>query len=304
MAYVQIQRGGSATITETFRPAGVPTDLDSAAVPTVTLTRPDGTAGPASGTVTHIGGTNSGTYQFTLAAQPEVTVLSVTWAGNIGGQPQTLYSTIEVLGELLFGLGDLRVVKVAGTLAFQSATDWPSELLAARRAEVTDDFEQRTGWSFVPRFARETHSGTDRYELRLDHRQCTRLLSVTVNGVTQPVGNYTLDRAGVLWATSNFLPSGWFQYGVNNVVVELVHGWDRPPAAVSSVALARTAMLLLPSQAGSTVSSWTTPDGTTYSYDQAGQSFQGGGTRHYGVPGIDSVLSDPAYNARRGGAVA
>jgi hypothetical protein len=226
-----------------------------------------------------------------MAAQAEVTILSATWTGTIGGQPQTLYSTIEVLGELLFGLGDLRAVKVAGTAVFSNSTDWPSDLLAARRAEVTDDFEQRCGWSFVPRFTREVINGDGRCELLLEQRNATKLLSVAINGVAQSLAGFTLDRAGIVYATTNFLPTGWFRWGINNVIVEYVRGWDRPPPTITSAGLARTAMLLLPSQAGSTVSSWTTPDGTTYSYDQAGQSFAGGGVRHYGVPGIDSVLN-------------
>jgi hypothetical protein len=291
---IQILKGTSATISETFQVDGVAADLD-AGVPTVTLLKPDGTAGPASGTVTH-GAALSGTYSFVLAAQAELTILTITWVGTIGGQPQTLTSTVEVVGDFLFSVGALRAVQVAGGLPFTAAA-FPNSVVLARRAEVTDDFEQRTGWSFVPRFARETHDGRGGGEILLDHPKAHRLISVTINGVTQSLSGFTLNRSGVLRATSNYLPSGWFQWGAANVVCEYVHGWDRPPAAISSAALARTAMLLSPSQAGSTVSSWTTPDGTTYSYDQAGQSFQGGGRRFFGVPAIDAVLSDPAYNA-------
>jgi hypothetical protein len=290
---IQILKGTSATISETFQVDGLAADLDSG-VPVVTIVRPDGTAGPASGTVTH-GAALSGSYSFVLAAQAQVTVLTVTWVGTIGGQAQTLTTTVEVVGAHLFTLAQLRAVKVGDNLPFTAAA-FPNATVLDRRAEVTDDFEQRTGWSFIPRYAREVHSGQGCGTLILDHLKAQQLLSVTVNGVVQSVGNYTLDRSGILRTTSAYAASGSFTWGVGNVIVELVHGWDRSPAAVSSAALARAAMLLMPS-VSSTVSSWTTPDGTSYSYDQAGQSFQGGGRRFYGVPAIDSVLSDPAYNA-------
>jgi hypothetical protein len=295
---IQALKGTSVTVTETFQVDGAPIDLD-AGVPMVAALFPDGTAltpAPvASGAWT---GRTTGQYRIVLDQQPEVTYLDpITWVGTIGGKQQTLYSQVEWIGALLFTLDALRKVKVAGGTPFADTALFPSSLLLDRRAEVTDDFEARTGWSFIPRFARQVLDGDGRCELILDHLKCTRLLSVTVNGIVQPVGNYTLDRSGVLRATSNYMASGIFQPGVGNVVVENQHGWDRPPAAISSAALARTAMLLLPSQAGSTMSTWTTASGDTYSYDSAGRTL-GSGTNHYGVPAIAEVLNDPAYNAR------
>jgi hypothetical protein len=293
VASIQIAAGTSATIQETFYSGGTPTDLDTG-VPAVTITKPDGTT-IASGTVSHVGAVGSGVYQFVLASLADPIVLSITWTGTIGGQPQTLRSQVEVVGTYLFTIPDLRAVKVGGGTPFTDPVAWPASLLATKRAEVTDDFANRTGWSFVPRFAREVHDGGTG-QLVLAHLKASKLLSVTVNGVASSLSGWTLRPSGVLEATSAY---GWGSppvWGRANVVVEYVHGFDQPPPAVASAGLARAAMLLLPS-VSSTTSSWTTPDGTTYSYDQAGQSFAGGGRRHYGVPAIDSVLSDPAYNA-------
>lgn len=291
MGDLQIEKGSGAKPNATFYSDGVATNLDGAC--TVTLTKPDGTAGPASGTVTNIG---TGKYEFTLGQQTEVIYYDITWAGTIGGVATSIFTRVEVVGLFLYSLAAMRAVKVAGDTPFANTTNYPNSVLLDRRAEVTDDFERRCGWSFIPRYARELKDGTGCAELLLDHRSngAQKLLSVTVNGVAQQLSGYTLDRSGVLYATSNFLPTGWFQPGIANIAVEHVHGWARPPATLSSAGLARTAMLLLPSQVASTVSSWTTPDGTTYSYDQAGQSFAGGGIRHYGVPGIDSVLNQYA----------
>lgn len=291
---LQVLKATSAQPRGLFYADGALVDLD-AAVPVVTLTKPDGTAGPASGTVTRI---TTGTYAFTLtaASTAELTVYSVNWTGNVGGLAQTITTSVEVVGDYLFTLAALRAVKVGGTAAFTDTTAYPAQLLIDRRAEVTDDFAARCGWSFTPRFARETRDGDGSGCVVLGHLKASKLLSVTVGGTARSLTGYSLRPSGVLEAVSGYQPVGFFTPGRQNIVVEYVHGDDIPPPAVSTAALARAAMLLLPGQ-GSTVSSWTTPDGTTYSYDQAGQRFAGGGTRHYGVPAIDSVLNDPAYSA-------
>ncbi len=298
MGDLQIEKGSGAKPRVTFYVDGTATDLDGAC--TATLTKPDGTAGPASGTVSHVSPTGSGTYEFTLSQQNELTWYDIAWTGAIGGVATAVTTRVEVVGEFLFTLAALRAVKVAGALPFQSATDYPNQTLLDRRTQVTDDFEARTGYSFIPRFARETFDGDGQSSLILSKYLCQRLLTVIVDGTAQTISDYTLADTGLLQRkTGGAFPATTPQ----NVVVEYAYGWARPPAEISEVALARAAMLLLPSQAGSTVSTWTTPDGVTYSYDQAGQSF-GGGRRYFGIPKIDSVLSDPAYNARRGGVFA
>lgn len=294
---IQVLTGTSAIIQETFQVDGVPTDLDTG-VPTVTITRPDGTAGPASGTVTHVGSTGSGTYQFVLTAQSVVTVLAITWVGTIGGQQQTLASTVEVVGAFLYTLAAVRAVKVGGTAPF-NATDYPNQLLLDRRAEVTDDFEAKTGWSFVPRFTRERHSGDGTPTLVVRQYKPGSLLSVTVDGASQTLADFDLDADGVLtWHAGTFPATR-----PANVAVEYVRGFDRPPAKISSDALAVTASWLLPPEVGS-ASVWTTPDGTTYSFDPAGRALSGGGTAFYGIPKVDADLNSPAYSARGGGVFA
>lgn len=293
MAATHIETGSSARPRATFYLDGVATNLDSG-VPTVTIKRPDDTT-IASGTVTAVGG-STGTYEFTLAALTDPTVLTITWAGPVGGLTQTITTTVEVLGMFLFGLAELRAVRVGGTAnAFADTTAWPAATLAARRAEVTDDFAARCGWSFTPRFARETRDGDGSGCLVLDQLKASRLLSVRVNGVAQVLTSYSLRRSGVLEAVSGYTASGFFTPGRQNVTVEYVHGFDRSPPAVSSAGLARAAMLLQPSGT-STASSWTTPDGVTYTYDGAGRRL-GSGVNHYGVPSIAEVLNNPSYSA-------
>ena len=286
MPDAQILMGTTATLEARFYADGVLADDDPV---TITLTKADGTA-----ILTDVATTkaSTGVYQKIIDAQDTPNLLTATWTGAT--QQATTYA--EVVGGLLFTLAAMRDVKVAGTKPFQSTSDYPNQLLLDRRAEVTDDFEARTGWSFVPRFTRERHSGDGSNTLIVRQYKPGALLSVTIDGQAQDPADFDLTDDGTLTRQAGAFPTT----RPGNVWVEYVRGWDRPPAAVSSAAMARTAMLLLPSQTGSTVSTWTTPDGTTYQRDLAGQQLSQHGIRHYGVPAIDACLNSPNYNARGG----
>lgn len=284
MADTHVQVGHTATIEARFYADGV---LADDGTPTIGITKADGTILVAAGAATSSGGT--GIRQFALPAQSEVNLLKATWTGST----QTVVTWVEIIGDILYTLAALRGVKVGAGFPFTVA-DFPNQMVLDRRVEVTQDFEARTGYSFVPRFAREALDGNGRSDLVLRQLRASKLLSVTIDGTAQPTSSFTLAPSGVLTWKSG----GWFSMlQRQNVTVEYVRGWDRTPPVIASAALARTAMLLLPSLAGSTASSWTTPDGTTYSYDAAGQVTQAGTIRHYGVPGIDSVLNSPTYSA-------
>jgi hypothetical protein len=271
-----------------FYSAGALVDLDAAALPTVALTRPDGTAGPAAADIARV---SQGVYDFRLVAADvaDPTVYTVTWSGNIGGQPTTITTQVEAVGEFLFNLADLRDLKVGNGKPF-GATAVPNfadeQLLEARTATL-DEFEQILGFSPVPRFALEIHDGTGTGALQLSKRKAHRdgLLSVVVDGQDRPVDGYSLNSAGVLRPVA-----GGFPRGVANVAVEYVHGWERIEGDGGTVAMARAAMRLIPGLADA-ASSVTTPDGTSLSFDPAGQVTKAGTVRHFGVPAIDSWLN-------------
>ena len=283
MADSQILVGGSAVISEIFAPAGVPQDLDAAAVPVVTITRPDGSAGPASGTVTHVGTppANPGAYQFTLAAQAQVTELTCRWQGTIGGQPQTLTSRVEVVGGLLFTLAAAKAWD-GGAIPTAGVTD--AQILDMREL-LTDDLERRCNVSFVPRFTRERHNAGGG-DLLLWHQRATELLIVTVDGVSQPTSGYTLDPAGILRPTSNYAATAPIRAGIGNVVVEYIRGWDQVPGPVSQAALRVARALLVPSNIGDRATSITNDAGTILLATAGRGTFQ-----PYGIPLADSVLA-------------
>lgn len=286
---LQIVKATSVKPRVTFQPGGVATDLD-AGVPTVTITRPDG-ATIASGAVSHVGAAGSGTYEFTLSSTNTATetFLTVTWAGPIGGITQTLTTYVEVLGSLLFGIADLRALKVAGATPFSDTAAFPDDRLFDARAATLDEFEQILGFSPVPRFARETLDGDGSTCLNLPGLRAHRVLSVTVNGTAQTVGDYQINRSNQIESVTNFSYGTPFIWGRRNVTVEYVHGWTRVAGKGGNIALLHAATILQPGLS-STTSSVATPDGTVYSFDPAGQVTQAGTVRHSGVPVIDAWL--------------
>jgi hypothetical protein len=273
----------------TFTVNGAPLDLDSG-VPTVVATKPDGSVFSPALTASHVGAANSGTYEVAYPAQTEVTRTRLDWTGTIGGLQQTLTTWVEVVGGFLFTIPALRALKVGDGTPFSSSTTFPDTRIHEVRTAVLDEFTQILGFSPVPRFARETLDGTGRGQLLLPHLKAHRLISLTVNGTTQSVSDYTIKPAGILLAASNYVASGTFTGGTANVVAEYAHGWTQVMGDGPNVAMLRAAMSLQPGMS-STATVVSTPDGNTYTFDPAGQITRGGSIRHFGVPAIDSWLN-------------
>jgi hypothetical protein len=269
---VQIEVGTSYTPIVEFQYNGAPKDLDGAGtVPVVTLTKPDGTAGPASGTVSHVGGVDSGQYSFVVAAQPEVTWLDYTAVGTIGGQPQTLRGRVEWVGAALFNLSAFRALRVANGTPF-SLTAVPlysDRQIMAKRTAVLDELHAILGFYPVPRLARETHSADGSWGIVLHEHKPLRLISVTVAGTAQVLTGYYLHPAGILRPVSGYLPGPSISYGVGNVVVEYVAGWERPLGECSDAAMIWAAKSLNPS-GFTNATTISTPDGSTYTYERRG----------------------------------
>jgi hypothetical protein len=282
---LQVLRGTSATISQTFSVDGATLDLDTG-VPVVTVTRPDLTT-IASGTVTHVGSVGSGKYQMVLVAQANETLLTITWTGTIGGQPQTLTSYVEVVGGFLFGLSAFRAMRVGGGTPFAAtATPLYSDAqIQEARTEILDEFTEILGFSPVPRFARATLNGNGRTCLGLPGLMASRVLSVTVNGVAQTATNYQATDANEIEAISSYGPGAPFTSGRRNVVVEWVHGWDRVKGIGGTIAMIWAGAQLNPS-GFSSASTISMPDGSTYTYEPS-ETGRGGFRRPSGIRQAD-----------------
>ena len=284
MADAHILQTTPATLEVTFYADGTPA-ADSPV--TVGVTRADGTDLVPPGTATTPGGTGVYRVALTAAHTAELDRLKATWTGAT----QTHRTWAEVVGGHLYTEADARGLKSAGKTPLASDTDFPDKVILATRAQVTDDFKLRGEVAFAARFARETHSGDGDTWLMLRRNLPHRIISVTVDGTAltgAELADLDIEPGRVLVRKT----LGGFARGVRNITVAYAHGYEQAPAEIGLAALRRTLMILNPSVAGSTVSSWTSPDGTTYSYDQAGQVIPGTSMiRHYGVPAVDVPLN-------------
>ena len=160
---LQVLKGTSVTVTETFQVDGVAADLDASAVPTVVAKFPDGTSlTPAPTASGAWSGRTTGQYRIVLDGQAEVTYLDpITWTGAIGGKAQTLSSRVEWVGAVLFGISELRALKVAGSQPFALAATplFSEQQIMDARAATLDEFKQILRFSPVPRFARSVMDG-------------------------------------------------------------------------------------------------------------------------------------------------
>jgi hypothetical protein len=271
VADIQVKRKTSVTVTETFTYDGAPIDLD-AGVPVVVATAPDGTTTlPAvSGTWAGPPARTTGQYRVVLTGQdhPEVTWRDLAWTGTIGGQSQTLESRVEWLGSLLFTLSDLREYAMPGSAAtpFTDATKYPDAKLHKARAATLARFTKALGFSPVPRHAREVVSVPYGGGVILNHLPVTKILAVTAGGVAQIAANFYVEPGGHLLPVSNYLASPWAAYGYGVVAVEYQHGWSGVDDDGRDAALAYAASRLNPS-AFTSGTSYTTPDGTSVTYE-------------------------------------
>lgn len=297
-SYQQVLAGTSLNPFETFSNENGPIDVDSG-VPTLTLTRPDGTAFTPVPTVTHLGAAGSGQYQFQLQPQPDPYFLDYALAGPVGGITQTLKGRVEWIGEYLFNLADLRGLKVAGGTPFSDTNAYPNKALQDTRAAVRQEFEEILGYSPVPRFYREVHSVGSWAQVGLRQLKFQRLLTLKVSGVAQTVGNFYVDPGGTLLPVTNYLAGYWSAYGYGNLAVEYVAGLDRPPGKGSYFAMLYAASQLNPAgfSSATTVS---LPTGESFSYEpsEVGRS---GFQRFTGIRDVDRWLN---LHAQRGLAVA
>lgn len=292
-SYQQILAGTPLTVTETFSVDGSPIDVDSGA-PTLVLTKPDGTAYTPVPTVLNswVGppARTTGQYRFVLPKQPDPYWLDYELTGVIGGQSVDLGGRVEWIGDYLFTLAEMRALKVGGQQPF-SATATPlitSAQIMDVRAQLLDEMTDILGFSPVPRFYREVTSA-NRGLVVLKQLMDPRLLSVTVSGVATATSGYYVDPGGTVVPISGYSPSYWAAYGLGNVAIEYVAGWDRLRGRGGNRAQMWAARELIPS-VYSSAQTITTADGETISYEPS-ETGRNGFQRFTGIRAVDKWLN-------------
>lgn len=206
------------------------------------------------------------TCTFTLAAQTNLNILKVAWTATVDGSSRTEYDFHEIVGAHLWSWDQLKSFD-GGVLDGLSV-----DAIEQERVRIHDDLQAWTGVSWIPRFYRYSAEGDGSAELLLPHRQVSSLLTLTISGITQTVGNFTVFRdSGRLYAES-----GWFTRPSSahpqNVVAEYEYGYEYPRDGVDRIGL----MLLRERLVGSDV-----PDSATGMSDEMGTyRYERGATRN------------------------
>jgi hypothetical protein len=276
-----------------FRVQNVLTDLDGAAggTCTVTLTRPDGTPGPASGAVAHV---STGVYELSIDGPADPYYYDVEWAGTIGTKTVKAHTRVEWVGDFLFTVADLRGYQPigGGGTPFDDPVKYPDAKIHQVRAEVLGEFCRRLNFSPVRRYTHEVHSVDRGGPVILKQLYPGDLLDISVAGVAQSVGDYAIGRGGVLLPVSTYAVGSWTSYGQGVVAVGYSHGWDSfEDDRGREAALMRAAMKLNPS-VSSTMNSYSPPDGGQYNWDRAGTRNAAGEKVYFGVGAIAEWINE------------
>lgn len=203
---------------------------------TVTITRANGTAVDTDAATTD-NADGSYSYQISRADNSQIDTLRLDWKVVSTDEVVTLYE--DIVGSLLFTIAQARDKTITGQQSPLSSTvNYPDSAIARMRELVTEQFEQRTGRSWVSRHCRVELHGTGARWLSLrdghprdaDGRMSggpgrlydvQRLISVSVAGVAGDVADYTLHGRKVVGPTS--WPRASYD-SLFNVVVEYEYG--------------------------------------------------------------------------------
>lgn len=222
----QLLKSTPATLELSFYNGDTLADLD--ANPTVAVVDDQGdtvTAGAVSKAST-------GVYRSTITAPSEVTTLTATWTGAYGSTAVTLTQQYEVVGNLLFALGELRAYKT--TLPSDD-----SKLVDARNITAAL-FETACNVSFISRPGYENVSGNGAGRLPLAKRHVTAVRAAKI-------GDATVTPTAVHEHGAVDLLTGWTYPtdGDKNVEIWYAHGYTQTPADIKRAAMEYAAYLLL-----------------------------------------------------------
>lgn len=259
-----------STITLTAYTAGTAADQGTF---TIGIVDANGDTVVASGTA--VTDNSDGTYEYVLPAQADPAALKATWTESAG---QPIYTTeIEVVGSQLFNEFQARTKSISGQQTPLSDTaNYTDAFIADWHDTIAGQFEEKSGRSWILRYARVELSGNGGYALNLTDgisRTSTgkrlkrpgrfndigRILSVTVDGTAQTVTDYVND--GIWLRATN---GTWATPTVSdplNVVVEYEYGIEND-AEASENALRMLLANAIPSDVPGWAESWSNEDGS------------------------------------------
>lgn len=222
---------------------GVDFGAASVGAVTVTITRSDGTAVvTADPTTDNADGTYE--YQLSVANNNRVDLLRLDWTVTSTTETITVYE--DIVGSLLFDIDQARNKTITGNQTpLSSSVTYADSEIARMRELITEQFEARTGRSWVTRHCRvELHgNGAREINLRDGHPRdadgrmsggpgrfydVQRLIAVSIDGVSTPLSEFDVHGRKVLRSTiwpratlDNFFNVAIeYEYGVTPVDLE------------------------------------------------------------------------------------
>lgn len=271
MNVTRIVRDTPAKVTLTTYRDGTATDVGTI---TLTATKADGTALFTNQPVTD-NGNGTYDYSFTAAQTAALNILTLTWS-EAGGESYTTY--VEIVGGHLFTEAEARAFD---NTAMSNATKYTDAKIAEERDRITDLIEQWTDVSWIERFKREQLTGDGSTELLLSRHQVNTVVSATVEGTAQTVGDIDVDTVTGLLTHKTSTWTGPTAAYPRNVVVEYEHGYKQLRDGVDRIALLLLRNRLVPSSIADKA--------TTYS-DETGTFRLAGGPS--GIPEVNDWIRD------------
>jgi hypothetical protein len=222
----QLLKSTPATLELTHYNGDTLADLD--ADPTVVVVDDQGNSVSAGA----VSKASTGVYRSTIATPSTVTTLTATWTGAYSSTAVTLTQQYEVVGNLLFALGELRAYK-------STLTSNDDKLVEARNITAAL-FETWCNVSFISRPGYENVAGNGRTRLPLAKRQVTAIRAVEMDGSAVTVDSF--EEHGALNLVNGWtLPTDL----TRNIEVWYAHGYTQTPADIKRAAMEYAAYLLL-----------------------------------------------------------
>jgi hypothetical protein len=277
----RVVRGRGFTLSKQFFSDGVaqaPTGL-----PTVAIVRvSDGTTV----TTTAVSGSGVGPYQVTVIPSNNLLLdtLTVTWTAVFSGQPNTYVDTVEVAGDALFSISDVRALNPQ----LADPAKYPADRIGDMRTTVEDAIERELGFATVPRFALEKVTGVYGQPLRVrPYVRTIRSVSVNATALTSPqiaalsfAGRYI---GGYQWGGPPDWPS---TTGLSNITIGYEHGLDGPSQRLRRAALLLAKIWLVSGPVDDRTSTFSSAEGGTYSLVTPGVRGS-----VFGVPEVDAAVA-------------
>lgn len=261
---------------------------------TVKVEKADGTTVLAAGTATDNPSPGIYTVDLTAAQTSSLELLTATWIDD-ATPTVSRTSQHEIVGGFLFTVNDV--------MSEQGGTDYDKGTIVERRDEVEDECEWITDVAWVPRYRRLTLDGTGEDLIVTGTRQIRTVRSVRLYSTTGG-SSYTsmtsTQLAGLVRTPDGQLrrtDNDVWPAGFGNVVIEVEHGYDRPPNDLRIAASIRCIDALFRPDGGLPLraKSWT--DGAGVSYDlEIPDEFS------TGIPRVDSVYHRHSKRVSKAGA--